>query len=56
MFGRELPTKCRYTSEKVIGSDKKAKNPGKRKVTEAQVDTIRAASFRSPCKSTTHAA
>jgi hypothetical protein len=34
----------------------KGKSPGRRQVTEAQVDTVRAAFVRSPRKSTRHAA
>jgi hypothetical protein len=45
-----------YNISDQIGCICKGKRPGRRLVTEAQVDTIHAAFFRSPRKSTRHAA
>jgi hypothetical protein len=60
VFGREPPTKMSiYKWYKLLDQTAcicKGKGPRRRSVTEAQTDTVHAASVRSPRKSTSHAA
>jgi hypothetical protein len=60
VFGREPPTKMSiykwYRLFDQTGLTCEGRSPGRRLVTEAQVDTVRVAFVRSPRKSTRHAA